>query len=278
MPDEELGGIETHPTLSQPPQRGARVPGSDGCHPAQIARGLPLGADHFVLLIAPTHSLNEIVERPALALGFPHDELCHVQFHYVELEPLATRRELNGQAFAGGDESEMLRQYQHRLAALKLAAATYIRPRFASLQRDIHDFLIGIGRMRLHKGFVARYREVAIHLGIAIKLSSKAVDALAKDADAAVAEAPDAGAPAALAKDAGRAAVALAPADVGDVEADAVDAGRAAVAFDASAVDALAVDAGTVVVVASDADAFAVVALAEDADAPVGDCLVTWYT
>src|SRR5690348_18214024 len=68
----------------------------------------PLGADHFVLLKAPAHSVNEIVERPALALGFPHDELCRVQFHHVELQPLATRRKLNSQACVFGDEPKML--------------------------------------------------------------------------------------------------------------------------------------------------------------------------
>ncbi len=51
-----------------------------------------------MLLIAPAHSADEIVERTALALGFPHDELCRVQFHHIELQPLATRRELDGQA------------------------------------------------------------------------------------------------------------------------------------------------------------------------------------
>jgi hypothetical protein len=61
-------------------------------------QGLPLGADHFVLLIAHTDPVNEIVERPALALRFPHDELRRVQFHYIELQPLAARGELNGQA------------------------------------------------------------------------------------------------------------------------------------------------------------------------------------
>src|SRR6266851_1985674 len=101
---------------------------------------------------------------------------------------------MNGQAFAGGDESEMLRQCQHRLTALKLAAATHIRPRFASFQRDIHDFPVGIGRMPLHKGFVARYREVAIHLDIAIKLSGQAAGTRAEDADAALALALHAGA------------------------------------------------------------------------------------
>src|SRR6266568_6651111 len=172
--------------------------------PCTDRQGSPLGADHFVLLKAPAHSLNEIVERPALALGFQHDELRRVQFHHVELQPLATRRELNGQAFGGGDEPEMLRQCQHRLAALKLAAATHIRPCLASLQCDIHDFLIGVGRMRLHKGFGARsrYREVAIHLDIAIKLSGKATVALAKDADAIIALAEDASAVDAEAPDA----------------------------------------------------------------------------
>jgi hypothetical protein len=46
--------------------------------PRTDQQGLPLGADHFVLLMAPTYSLNEIVERPALALSFPHDELGRV--------------------------------------------------------------------------------------------------------------------------------------------------------------------------------------------------------
>src|SRR6266567_6192830 len=91
---------------------------SSTAYHTQIRQGLPLGAYHFVLLIAPAHSLNEIIERPALALGFQRDELRRVQFHHVELQPLATRRELNGQAFGGGDEPEMLRQCQHRLAAL----------------------------------------------------------------------------------------------------------------------------------------------------------------
>src|SRR6266568_4274284 len=128
----------------------------------------------------------------------------------------------------------MLRQCQHRLAALKLAAATHIRPRFASLQRDIHDFPLGVGRMRLHKGFGARYREVAMHLDIAIKLSGQTVDALAVDADAAKAFTPDAGA----------SSVADAPdADVGGAAAPDADA-AAAVADDALAAVAYAPDAG----------------------------------
>ncbi len=124
-----------------------------------------------MLLIAPAHSADEIVEQAALALRFPHDELRCIQFHHIELQPLAARREMNGQAFGGGDELEMLRQRQHRFAALELAAATHIRPRFASLQRDIHDFPAGIGRMRLDKAFGARRREGAVHLDIAIKQS-----------------------------------------------------------------------------------------------------------
>lgn len=83
--------------------------------PRTNRQGLLLGADHFVLLIAPAHSLNEIVKRPALALGFPHNELRRVQFHYIELEPLAARRELNSQAFIGGDETEMLGQFDDGL-------------------------------------------------------------------------------------------------------------------------------------------------------------------
>src|SRR6266702_474990 len=109
----------------------------------------------------------------------------------------------------------MLRQCQHRLAALKLAAATHIRPRFASFQRDIHDFRIGVGRMRLHKGFGARYREVAMHLDIALKLSGQASDALAEDAGAAI--------------------------EV-DAEGDAPDADAVALALDASAAAATAED------------------------------------
>ncbi len=197
-----------------------------------------------MLLRAPAHSLNEIVERPALALGFPHDELGRVQFHHIELEPLATRRELNGQVLGGGDEPKMLRQCQHRLAALKLAATTHVRPRFASLQRDIHDFPLGVGWMDLHKGFVARYCEVTIHLDIAIKLSGHAVgaDALAVDADAALARAEDADAAFALAEDAA-AAVALAV-DAAAALADASDADEAAaLANDADAAVARAEDA-----------------------------------
>src|SRR6266480_764244 len=186
--------------------------------PCTNRQGSPPGADHFVRLRAPAHSLNEIVERPALALGFPHDELGRVQFHHIELEPLATRRELNGQALGGGDEPKMLRQCQHRLAALKLAATTHVRPRFASLQRDIHDFPLGVGWMDLHKGFVARYCEVTIHLDIAIKLSGHAVgaDALAVDADAALARAEDADAAFARADDA-NAAVARAEDSSADI-------------------------------------------------------------
>jgi hypothetical protein len=82
------------------PRRSTWVPGSDGCHQAPITdrQELPLGADHFVRLRAPAHALNEIVEHPALPLRFPHDELRRVRFHQIELQPLATRCELNGQA------------------------------------------------------------------------------------------------------------------------------------------------------------------------------------
>src|SRR2546423_1692717 len=216
--------------------------------PCTNRQGSPLGADHFVLLRAPAHSLNEIVERPALDLDFAHDELGRVSFDHVELEPLATRRELNGQALGGGDEPKMLRQCQHRLAALKLAATTHVRPRFASLQRDIHDFPLGVGWMRLHKGFVARYCEVAIHLDIAIKLSGHAVgaDALAVEADAALARAEDADAAFARAED-----------------ADAAFA----LAENAAAALALAVDADAALADAPDADEAA--ALANDANAAV---------
>src|SRR5438067_691159 len=127
----------------------------------------------------------------------------------------------------------MLWQCQHRLAALKLAAATHIRPRFASLQRDIHDFPLGIGRMRLHKGFVPRDREVAIHLDIAIKLSGQAATARAEDADAAHAVTANAGA-------------ALAPAeDADDSLAAAVDAvGTCAMAENAVASVGVSADGG----------------------------------
>jgi len=40
--------------------------------------GLALHAEHFVLLIAPAHAADEIVEPAALALGFPYDELSRV--------------------------------------------------------------------------------------------------------------------------------------------------------------------------------------------------------
>jgi hypothetical protein len=213
-------------------------------------QGLPLGADHFVLLKAPAYSLNEIVERPALALGFPHDELRRVQFHHVELQPLATRRELHGQAFSRGNKSEMLRQCQHCLAALKLAAATQVRPRFASLQRDIHDFPLGVGRMRLHKGFVARYREVALHLDIALKISSQAALAHAVDAGAAVADSAHGGTAVAGSSDAGAAG---------------------ALADDAGAAGAVADDAVAAIALAEDADA--AIALAEDADSTVADAM-----
>src|SRR6266699_2933099 len=238
-------------------------------------QGLPLGANHFVLLIAPAYSVNEVVERPALALGFPHDELRRVQFHYVELQPLATRRELHGQAFVGSDEPEVLRQCQHCLAALKLTAATQVRPRFAPLQRNIHDFPSRVGRMRLHKGFGARCREVALHLDIAKKPSGQAALAGAFDADAGVAQAGDAGAAVAQAGDAGAtcapsvdavAALALAEdADVAVAPADDADAALA-LAVDAGAAGAAALDAGALIAgaVALDADALVAGTLAED--------------
>src|SRR6266566_669573 len=218
-------------------------------------QGLPLGANHFVLLIAPAYSVNEVVERPALALGFPHDELRRVQFHYVELQPLATRRELHGQACVGSDEPEVLRQCQHCLAALKLTAATQVRPRFAPLQRNIHDFPSRVGRMRLHKGFGARCREVALHLDIAKKPSGQAALAGAFDADAGVAQAGDAGAAVAQAGDAGATC------------APSVDAVAAlALAVDAGAAGAAALDAGALIAgaVALDADALVAGTLAED--------------
>jgi hypothetical protein len=240
------------------------------------SQDLPLGADHLVLLIAPAHTVNEIVERPALALGFPHNELRRVQFYHVELQPLATRRELHGQAFRLGNKSEMLRQCQHCFAALKLAAATQVRPRFASLQRDIQDFPAGIGRMHLHKGFVARYREVALHLDIANKLPGQAKVALAEDADAAITLAEDAAVAVAPAGDAGAAlagafdadaAVALAR-DAGAAVAGAMQAGAAlAVAPDAGAAVAPAGDAGAAVAAAVNAEA--ALALAGDAAAHV---------
>src|SRR6266566_3069355 len=235
-------------------------------------QGLPLGANHFVLLIAPAYSVNEVVERPALALGFPHDELRRVQFHYVELQPLATRRELHGQAFVGSDEPEVLRQCQHCLAALKLTAATQVRPRFAPLQRNIHDFPSRVGRMRLHKGFGARCREVALHLDIAKKPSGQAALAGAFDADAGVAQAGDAGAAVAQADDAD-AALALAV-DAGAAGAAALDAGAliaGAVALDADALVAgtLAEDGGTTL--ARTVHSCAAVALGGDAGAAVAD-------
>src|SRR6266699_389787 len=228
-------------------------------------QGLPLGANHFVLLIAPAYSVNEVVERPALALGFPHDELRRVQFHYVELQPLATRRELHGQAFVGSDEPEVLRQCQHCLAALKLTAATQVRPRFAPLQRNIHDFPSRVGRMRLHKGFGARCREVALHLDIAKKPSGQAALAGAFDADAGVALAGDAGAACAPAVDAVAALALAEDADVAVAPADDADAALA-LAVDAGAAGAAALDAGALIAgaVALDADALVAGTLAED--------------
>ena len=72
-------------------------------------QSLPLRADHLVLCITPSHPVDEIVERPALALRFPRDELRRIKFHHVELQPGAARCKLNGQALMVGDESEMLR-------------------------------------------------------------------------------------------------------------------------------------------------------------------------
>ena len=235
-----------------------------------------------MLLIAPTYSLNEIVERPALALSFPHDELRRVQFHHIELQPLAARCELNGQAFTGRDKSKMLRQGEHRLAALKLAAATHIRPGFASFQRDIHDFLIGVGRMRLHKGFGACCREVARHLDITIKPSGQAaltvsVDgdatgALAEDSGVALTESMDGDATSAPAEDASVALSLTEDADVTATESmDAEATGALAKGTGVTLTEsmnpdltgALAEDAGVTLTVSMDADATG--ALAEDA-------------
>jgi hypothetical protein len=222
--------------------------------PRLCCLSLALGADHLVLLIAAAHSADEIVEHPALALGFPHDELCGVQFRHIELQPLAAWRELHGQARGCGDEPEMFWQRQHRFAALELAAATRIRPCFASLQRDIHDFPAGIGRMSLDKVFGARSREVASHRNIAHKIARQAAAAGSEDAVAAAAGSRDAAAAAAVA---GHATAAVAE------TCNAVAA--VAVAIDAAAAVAVASDAEAAVTAALDADTS--VALAHDADA-----------
>ena len=212
-----------------------------------------------MLLIAPAHSADEIVEPAALALGFPHDKLGRIQFYHVELQPLAARREMDGQVLVGSDEPEMLRHRQHRFAALELAAATHIRPRLASLQRDIHDFPAGVGRMRLHKGFGARRREVAIHLDRAIKPSGITPNGvLAMDASDAggsgAADASDAVAAAAFAVDGGAAITGAKDADAARA-ADGNDPGAAAAeGKEAGAAAAEGRDAGAARAAASDAN------------------------
>ena len=56
-----------------------------GHSPYMGRQGLPFRADHFVLCAPPSYPVDEIVERPALALRFPHNELRRIKFHYVEL-------------------------------------------------------------------------------------------------------------------------------------------------------------------------------------------------
>jgi len=207
-----------------------------------------------VLLIAPAHPVDEIVERTTLALRLPHDDLCRIQFHHVELKPGATSSEMDSQALGVCDETEMLRQLQHRFAVDELAGATHIRPRFASLQCHIHDFPAGVGRMSLDKVFGARSREVASHRNIAHKIARQAAAAGSRDAAATAAVAGHATATAAVA---GHATAAVAE------TCNAVAA--VAVAIDAAAAVAVASDAEAAVTEALDADTS--VALAHDADA-----------
>src|SRR5260370_15277230 len=227
------------------------------CALAQVPwrRPSPLRADHLVLFIAPAHTVDEIVERTTLALRFPHDDLCGIQFHHVELRPGATSSEMDGQTLGVCDKAEMLRQLQYRFAVDEVAGATHIRSRFASLQRDIHDFPPGVGRKSLDKVLGAAYhREVASHRNIAQKMARQAAAAGSEDAVAAAAAGRD---PSAAAAVAGHAAAAVAETcNAVAAVAVAIDAAAAvAVASDADAAVAGAVDTDAAVTLASDADA-----------------------
>src|SRR5260370_23778111 len=227
------------------------------CALAQVPwrRPSPLRADHLVLFIAPAHTVDEIVERTTLALRFPHDDLCRIEFHLVELKPRATSSEMDGQTLGVCDKAEMLRQLQYRFAVDEVAGATHIRSRFASLQRDIHDFPAWVGRMSLDKVFSAAYhREVASHRNIAHKMARQAAAAGSEDAVAAAAAGRD---PSAAAAVAGHAAAAVAETcnAVSAVAFAKTAAAAVPVPSHANAAVAGAVHTDAAVIPASDADA-----------------------
>ena len=137
--------------------------------------GVAPGPDDLVLLSAPAHPVNEVVEGPAPAVRVTHDELSRVQLHHVELEPMTTRSELHRQAGRVGDEPEVLGQVKHHLAGLQLAGASHIGPRFPSFQSRVDDLARRISRVRVHERFGPRDREVAVHPDVAHELAGDAL-------------------------------------------------------------------------------------------------------